>query len=58
MTNLFQVSGFDLIPISVKKLANEVQIKGWIAKDPRRIGFNILIVGRQVTTGVWRSDPI
>lgn len=50
MTNLFQVLGSDLVPLQRTKLASEDQIEGWIARDPRRIGLDVLIVGRQVTT--------
>lgn len=50
MTNLFRVSGSDLLPLKRTKLATEDQIEGWIARDPRRIGLDVLIIGRQVST--------
>src|SRR5690349_9033672 len=50
MTNLFKVSGSDLVPLQRARLATEDQIEGWIARDPRRIGLEVMIIGRQIIT--------
>ena len=50
MTNLFQVADSGLIPLTRAKLATEEELENWIAKDPRRIGLDVLIIGRQVQT--------
>jgi|SRR5579862_618122 len=50
MTNLFRVSGDDLVPVSRTKLTSEDELEGWIAKDLRRIGLDVLVLGRQIAT--------
>ncbi|MBX7135833.1 MAG: hypothetical protein K1X67_24460 [Fimbriimonadaceae bacterium] len=50
MTNLFRVADENLIPLQRSRLTREDQLEGWIAKDPRSIGLEVMIVGRQVPT--------
>jgi RecB family endonuclease NucS len=50
MTSLFEIQGSQLVAVPRKKLANEQMLEEWIAKDPRLIGLDILVLGRQVIT--------
>jgi hypothetical protein len=50
VTNLFSINGVTLIPVTRKPLAAEKQLEEWIAQDPRALGLDILVIGRQVNT--------
>ena len=50
MTSLFEIQGTQLVAVPRKKLANEQMLEEWIAKDPRLIGLDILVLARQVIT--------
>jgi len=38
------------VPVARKRLANEDQLQGWIAENPRLIGLDMLVLGREVST--------
>jgi hypothetical protein len=48
---LWQVQGQDLQEFKREALNGEQQLKNWVVKDPSVLGFNILLIARQVTTG-------
>lgn len=50
MTNLYHANNDELIPVSRKRLANEDQLQAWIACDPRLVGLDVLVLGREITT--------
>jgi Endonuclease NucS len=50
MTNLYQSKNGELVPIARKRLANEDQLQAWIAANPRLIGLDLLVLGREVST--------
>jgi hypothetical protein len=50
MTNLYHAKDGDLLLVSRKRLANEDQLQAWIAADPRLIGLDVLVLGREVST--------
>jgi hypothetical protein len=50
MTNLYQIKNGVLSPIARKRLANEDQLQQWIAANPRLIGLDVLVLGREVST--------
>jgi hypothetical protein len=56
---LWLVQGQDLLEFKRKVLNDEQQLENWVVKDPSVLGFNILLIGRQVTTGNGgRIDPL
>jgi Endonuclease NucS C-terminal domain len=50
MTNLYHAKNGDLLSVSRKRLANEDQLQAWIATNPRLIGLDVLVLGREITT--------
>lgn len=50
MPKLYHVVGKELQPIATKRLASEDQLQEWIATNPRLIGLDLLVLGREVTT--------
>jgi RecB family endonuclease NucS len=50
MTNLYHAKDGNLVLVSRKRLANEDQLQAWIAADPRLIGLDVLVLGREVST--------
>ena len=48
---LWQVHGQDLQEFKREALNDEQQLENWVVKDPSVLGFDILLIGRQVTTG-------
>ena len=50
MTNLYHAKNADLVPVSRKRLANEDQLQAWIAANPKLIGLDVLVLGREVRT--------
>ena len=48
---LWQVQGQDLQEFKREALNDEQQLENWVVKDPSVLGFDILLIGRQVTTG-------
>ncbi len=50
MPKLYHVVGQELQPIATKRLASEDQLQEWIATNPRLIGLDLLVLGREVTT--------
>jgi hypothetical protein len=47
---LWQVQGKDLREINREALNDEERLEDWVVKDPRILGIDVLLVGRQVTT--------
>src|SRR4051812_40789898 len=50
MTNLYHAKDGLLVPINRKRLANEDQLQAWIAANPRLLGLEVLVLGREVST--------
>jgi hypothetical protein len=50
MTNLYHAHNGTLVPVSRRRLANEDQLQAWIAGDPRLVGLDVLVLGREITT--------
>jgi Endonuclease NucS len=50
MTNLYHSKNGDLLSVSRKRLANEDQLQAWIAANPRLIGLDVLVLGREIST--------
>jgi hypothetical protein len=50
MTNLYNSTNGDLVLVPPKRLANEDQLQAWIAANPRLIGLDLLVLGREVAT--------
>ena len=50
MTTLYKISDEGLVPVQRKMLANEEMLEGWIAEDPKIVGLEVLVIGRQVVT--------
>lgn len=50
MTNLYHAKNGELEPINRKRLDNEDQLQAWIAANPRLIGLELLVLGREVST--------
>ena len=50
MINLFEIKGSELVPIQRKKLPTEEMLEDWISKNPRLIGLDVLVLGRQIQT--------
>lgn len=50
MTKLYQINGRELVQIGHTRLDNEDQLQEWIARDPRLIGMDVLVLGREVYT--------
>ncbi len=50
MTTLYHVANGQLAPVLHKRLSNEDQLQGWIAADPRLIGLDLVVLGREVQT--------
>src|SRR5271163_3456058 len=48
---LWRVHGQDLQEFKREALNDEQQLEMWVVKDPSVLGFDILVIGRQVTTG-------
>lgn len=49
--SLWQVNGKKLVGIKQSKLDTEERLENWLAEDPSIAGLDLLIIGRQVTTG-------
>ncbi|MGA2345741.1 MAG: endonuclease NucS domain-containing protein, partial [Candidatus Sulfotelmatobacter sp.] len=50
VTKLYQINGRELVPIGRTRLETEDQLQEWIARDPRLIGMDVLVLGREVFT--------
>jgi hypothetical protein len=50
MTKLYQVVERDLVQVNRARLDNEDQLQDWIARDPKLIGLDVLVLGREVST--------
>jgi RecB family endonuclease NucS len=50
MPKLYRVVGRELQPVARKRLASEDQLQQWIAANPRLIGLDVVVLGREVTT--------
>ena len=50
MTNLYHAKNGDLLLVSRTRLAREDQLQAWIAADPRLIGLDVIVLGREVAT--------
>ena len=50
MTNLYRVKDSNLVSVARQRLANEDQLQRWIAADPKLIGLDVLVLGREVRT--------
>jgi hypothetical protein len=56
MTNLYRVEGSNLASISRKRLEKEDDLQRWIAENPRLIGLDVLILGREISAISGRID--
>jgi len=50
MTNLYHAKNNQLLSVSRSRLANEDQLQEWIAANPRLIGLELVVLGREITT--------
>jgi hypothetical protein len=50
MTTLFKVTGNDLVPVPRGRIGSEEMLETWISNDPRIIGLDVLVIGRQIVT--------
>lgn len=50
MTKLYAISDGELNPATRRALSNERMIEDWVEADPRLLGFEAIIIGRQVPT--------
>jgi hypothetical protein len=50
MTNLYHAKNSGLVPVGRKRLANEDQLQEWIAANPKLIGLDVLLLGREIRT--------
>ena len=50
MTTLYQAKNGQLVSVKRTRLPNEDQLQAWIAANPRLIGLDILVLGREVST--------
>jgi len=50
MTTLYHAKNGQLISVKRTRLANEDQLQAWIAANPRLIGLEILVLGREIST--------
>lgn len=48
--NLWQVHGKDLNAIPQSTLNDEQRLEDWVSKDPKILGIDVLLIGRQVST--------
>jgi hypothetical protein len=48
---LWQVKAKDLTEITCESLNDEQRLQEWLAKDKTILGIDVMLVGRQVTTG-------
>jgi hypothetical protein len=56
MTSLYRVDGTALISVPRKRLDKEDDLRRWISENPRLIGLDVLVLGREVTTISGRID--
>lgn len=56
MTFLYRVNGSTLTTISRKRLEKEDDLQRWIAENPKLIGLDVLVLGREVETISGRID--
>lgn len=50
MTSLFRVTSEGLKAVNRHSLKSEELLEGWIAADPRIVGLDVMVIGRQVIT--------
>ena len=50
MTALFKIAGGKLVPARIGVLSREALIEQWVEENPRLLGLDALIIGRQVPT--------
>jgi hypothetical protein len=50
MTNLYHANNGELVSVTRKRLATEDQLQAWIAANPRLLGLEVLVLGREVAT--------
>lgn len=50
MISLLKISGGELTAVSRSSLVSEEQLEAWIAKDPKIIGLDVMVIGRQIIT--------
>ncbi|MFC0244220.1 endonuclease NucS [Falsochrobactrum ovis] len=50
MTSLYKIQDGKLYPASRRGLSKEALIENWVAENPRLVGLNAIIIGRQVLT--------
>src|SRR5262245_9205708 len=50
MTSMWEVRDGRLLSVARTRLDQEQRLEDWIATDPRLLGLDIMIVGRQVIT--------
>jgi Endonuclease NucS len=50
MIKLFTVDGGNLVPLQYAQLPREDMLEDWIARDPKILGLNVVLIGRQIMT--------
>jgi hypothetical protein len=50
LTSIYRITSSGLIPLARKSLAREEMLEDWIAANPRLIGLDVLVLGRQIVT--------
>ena len=51
MTTLYRIANGQLSEVKRSSLSNESMLQDWIVKNPKLLGLDVLIVGREVPTG-------
>ena len=52
MTALYRITAGKLSEIKRSSLSNESTLQGWIAEDPKLLGLDALVIGREITTAI------
>src|SRR5438270_12990198 len=50
MINLYCKKASELVAVMRKPLGSEDELQAWIATDPRLLGLDVLVLGREVIT--------
>ena len=50
MTTLYRISNGELQKVKRSSLDNESMLQGWIAGNPKLLGLDVLVIGREVST--------
>ena len=52
MTTLHKITNGQLNEVKRSSLRNESMLQGWIANDPKLLGLDVLVIGREIATDI------